>query len=454
MEVQSKRLDDMGRLVRGSVTNLREALDPIQRTTAQIKDVHREFGASSADAGQIAQSLPHMMRYLTDAARQMEILNQTSSAAMSDAERIQVVAHSARMLALNATIEAARAGDMGHGFAVVAGEMKGLSLQTAALAEGIQASMQGLDDLVARLSEDAQKGRELGDGAAARATSITDVTHAALNVFEPAIERLEQSIGTTGTAIATFDAIGRELDGVHSYVGDLVQRMAGLSAQAGKYLQRFESLLQLNFESGVENSLTGPVAALERTAAALTACLEAALRKGEISPAALYDPPLAPYPGLDPRIHPEGKRTSPLDAFADRIFPEFQEPMLGHDPNIVFCVFVTPKGYLPRHNDKFSRPLIDDVTCQSGETSDLAALRVKALNVAQSRHQTLFDDPTGLAAASNATRKFLFKAYIRNMGGGKYVPMLDISTPLFPDGRFAGGLRMGYRMPGVDDSAK
>ena len=124
--------------------------------------------------------------------------------------------------------------------------------------------------------------------------------------------------------------------------------------------------------------------------------------------------------------------------------------MLGQDRNIVFCVFTTPKGYIPRHNDQASRPLINEVVCQADETAEAAALRVKAQNVAQSRHQMLFDDPTGLAAATNATRKYLFKAYIRNMGGGTYVPMLDISTPLFPDGRFAGGLRMGYRMPGVE----
>ncbi|MFI4866891.1 MAG: hypothetical protein ACHQDB_07265 [Steroidobacterales bacterium] len=42
-------------------------------------------------------------------------------------------------------------------------------------------------------------------------------------------------------------------------------------------------------------------------------------------------------------------------------------------------------------------------------------------------------------------KPFLLQTYRRNMGGGKFVLMKDLSSPIFVDGRLWGAFRMGYQ---------
>jgi len=82
------------------------------------------------------------------------------------------IATQTRLLALNATIEAARAGEAGKGFAVVAQEVRELAGQSAKVAQGVNAGLFRLRELMrARLSEalDTRQDHALLDGAQGQA---------------------------------------------------------------------------------------------------------------------------------------------------------------------------------------------------------------------------------------------------------------------------------------------
>ena len=54
-------------------------------------------------------------------------------------------------------------------------------------------------------------------------------------------------------------------------------------------------------------------------------------------------------------------------------------------------------------------------------------------------------DRTGLAAG-RSTRSFLLQTYRRDMGGGNFVVMKDVSAPISVRGRHWGGYRIGFRV--------
>jgi methyl-accepting chemotaxis protein len=56
----------------------------------------------------------------------------------------------------------------------------------------------------------------------------------------------------------------------------------------------------------------------------------------------------------------------------------------------------------------------------------------------------VFQDRTGLAAA-RSTRPFLLQTYRRDMGGGQFALMKDLSAPITVQGRHWGGLRIAYQ---------
>ena len=114
--------------------------------------------------------------------------------------------------------------------------------------------------------------------------------------------------------------------------------------------------------------------------------------------------------------------------FTDKVLPAIQEPLLNADPRITFCAAVDRNGYLPTHNLKYSQPQGPD----------------PVWNSANCRNRRLFNDRTG-AAAGSSTRPFLLQTYRRDMGGGEFVLMKDVSAPITVNGRHWGGFRIGLK---------
>jgi methyl-accepting chemotaxis protein len=159
------------------------------------------------------------------------------------------------------------------------------------------------------------------------------------------------------------------------------------------------------------------------TAKQISAAFEAAIERGEIRIDQLMDENYREIPGTNPRQY-----LTDYVAFTDRILPPIQDPIQKIDPRIVFCVAWAKGGYLPTHNPNYRLPQGAD----------------PVWNNANCRNKRLFDDRAVRKVAANS-KPFLLQTYRRDMGGGNFVLMKDLSSPITIRGRHWGAFRMGFR---------
>ncbi|MEO0914351.1 MAG: methyl-accepting chemotaxis protein, partial [Pseudomonadota bacterium] len=138
---------------------------------------------------------------------------------------------------------------------------------------------------------------------------------------------------------------------------------------------------------------------------------------------ALFAKSYAPVSGIEPP-----QFTTPFTDFTDAVLPAILERVYDIGPHAAFAAAVNTDGFLPTHNRKFSQaPRPDD----------------PVFNAGNARNRRFFKDRVGLAAGQS-TAAVLIQSYRRDMGGGTFVTMKDISAPIHVNGRHWGGLRIGY----------
>ena len=344
------------------------------------------------------------------------------AATEKDLSRITHIAREVNILALNARIEAARAGPSGAGFSVIAEAIGKLARDTSTAAGGISQSL-------TRVRSDAEA---FATGAvevmadAERVVAGSQDVDRALADIRTGMSALDNVAGAIGAATSRVrDAVGAYAPDVRTLETNLRQRARDISHLGGRSLELIdtsETMVQHAVALGAASSEKQFIDRVCTDAAQLSELLEAALDRGDISEAALFSTEYRPIPGTDP-----SQALAPFTALTDRLFPPVQEAALALSDRVVFCAAVDRNGYLPTHNAKFSMPQGND----------------PVWNAANCRNRRIFADRVGLKAGRN-TAPFLLQVYRRDMGGGDYRIMIDVSAPIMVRGRAWGGLRLAY----------
>ena len=340
------------------------------------------------------------------------------------AQNIEAIAKQTNLLALNATIEAARAGEAGRGFAVVAGEVKALAGQTstatAEIGETLTSLAHSMENLVQQSTTSAERAGAVRDAA--------DNINTVMESTNRAVSSVNSETGSIADQAEEIDArCGALMDQVVAFADDVEVSSRNLSEaqeRINRLLGASETLIGLTAKSGAETSDTLFITAVQGAAAQIEGLMEEALGSGVLSMDDLFDEAYQEIDGTNPTQY----RTRFLD-WTDRALPALQEALLEIDPRVAFCAAVDRNGYLPTHNAKFSQP-------QGGDPE---------WNAANCRNRRLFNDRVGLSAGQNQ-ESFLLQTYRRNMGGGNFVLMKDVSAPIFIGSRHWGGVRMGYKI--------
>jgi len=412
-------------ILKAGVRQVTDANENVQQTARVIEKSTRstmEIVESSVnDLREASVRTKTVATWVNSLQNHMGSLEGTVNAVQSNNDEITAIARQVNILAINAKIEAARAGDAGRGFAVVAEAINELSQKTAAAAQGIAENITNLSTWVGGMREEATG---ISDDAGAVLEGSEETDKALISISESA-RAAHKGSSKIASGAATVDQAVRALEPEFKKVGAAIEETAtGIHEarqRSNALIDKSEKLVQGTVALGGMASDQRYIDYVKGLACKVSDLFEEALANNKISESNLFDTAYKPIPGSDPIQH-----LTEFTALTDALLPSLQDEALNFDKNVIFCAAVDRNGYLPTHNRKFSHQQGND----------------PVWNAANCRNRRMFNDRVGLKAGSNS-EPFLLQVYRRDMGGGDFQMMKDISAPVLVNNRHWGGLRLG-----------
>ena len=384
----------------------------IAALATQLHEITRSQEAIGEQTQGSLAAVAHARSAVESVGREVGGIVQTLHQVSDAAGQITQIALQTRLVAFNASVEAKRAGEAGRGFGVVADAVKDLSAKVESSSKAIMSTVNDLDQRVEALVREIQTragaGQEQGG-------------------FHTALAEVETSVAAIGEAAVASRRIS---DGLNGRMSEIESEMHATGRALDTAMKRSEAFLKVSEHMieavaacGIETDDTPYIRASQEAAQQVSTLLEDALRTGTISMADLFDEQYKPIPKTNPQQH-----TTRFVDLADRLFPQVQERMLTLSDKVVYCIAVDRNGYVATHNKRYCHPQRGDV----------------AWDTANSRYRRIFNDRTGLAAGRNQ-RPFLLQTYRRDMGGGHFIVMKEVDSPITVNGRHWGGVRLAFK---------
>lgn len=428
----STRIADQSSLLSRLSTVSREVNERNREVAKSAEAAHQvalsassDMSKSSKEADRSLDAIRALVDSVSGMAEQLGGVQEALTRVGKVAQGIYTIARQTNLLALNATIEAARAGDAGKGFAVVAEEVKILAKQTSNATAEIDSTLKDLSIKTAALLSQSAGSVEAASAVRAGTGAISGVLQSVVTTLRSFDERVEDIALSAAMIDGQCTHLTDDLTGLADGVAGSANTLGTARERLQKLLTDSESLMKHCAVSGVTTIDTPFVAEAKLRAKLVSDLFEASVASGKITLDQLFDYDYQPIPGSDP-----AQFSVKYLSFTDRMLPEILEPALAFDSRVTFCVAVDVNGYLPTHNKKFGQPQ------RPGDP---------VWNSANARNRRIFNDRVGLASGASK-EDFLIQSYRREMGGGVFAPMKNISAPIYVGGRHWGGLRLAYRI--------
>ncbi|MBT6499958.1 MAG: methyl-accepting chemotaxis protein [Deltaproteobacteria bacterium] len=387
--------------------------------TSRASDISDQGRLSVEETSKLMLTLREEINHAAD---QLKELQQITDSIQGIANVINRIALQTKLLALNATIEAARAGKAGLGFAVVANEVRELSLNTVSATGDIESMLQKTQDQI-------QNTSKIMENVVERTGQMSGNVETVGESFVNIASAVAESSGTMGKIHGFLDSqvesvgqISVSIDHVLNYMKDNSTNAQSVSKKALGLSNSVETVYELLADFKIDSLDHIVFEKAKEGAVLIQALFEESIQSGVMPETRLFSDNYRPIPNTNPQ-----KYHSDFDEFTDQELPKIQEPILASLDDIVYVVAQDQNCYIPTYNDYRSQPLTGDYE------RDLVNNRTKKI----------YSDRIG-KRSSESIKPFLLQTYKRDMGDAVH----DLSVPVYVKGRHWGCLRVGFLAKG------
>lgn len=236
---EAERIRDQTEVSRDALSRTRDTIDQVLR---------------------VAQAVDSELHLIEETSTIVRRLDETFGQINKMAAGVSKISKQTNLLSLNATVEAAHAGESGHGFEVVAKEVKGLAESSSSYSERIRQSVGALsgnvihienrtDDLTQFMRRTEIQGTEIKTRLGEMLSAVDQAHGAAVSIHDGASQQIEKlsQIGARVSSLA--DGIRASIDG-----------SAANMKISGEYLAALEDLKKrLNAEENGDESMARAV---------------------------------------------------------------------------------------------------------------------------------------------------------------------------------------------------
>lgn len=218
-EETSRAMEEMS----SGVQRIAEASSEVSEASS---DAAKLAGQGNASMNKVAEGMEHVHQAVENAGQEVRGLAAHSDNIGQVVQMIADIAAQTNLLALNAAIEAARAGEHGQGFAVVAGEVRKLSEQSAESAKHIKQLIEQIQQGIERVE------RSMEAGASQVQTGLQSVGEA-----DHIFRQIVNSTGEVASKIQEVAAAAQQMAASSEEVSASIAEMSGIARQASAHAQ-------------------------------------------------------------------------------------------------------------------------------------------------------------------------------------------------------------------------